>query len=162
MFVTNHVLSGVLIGQIVADRPVTAFAIGVASHLAMDAIPHWGCDVLTPDGYRRFVGAARVDGLLGLGVLGLATIVVGRRSRAATLAAMAGAALLDMDKPAMYFFRIEPFPEFVNRLHRRMQNESEDGLHREFAFGTLLAGIDAAAVILRRRTRTLAGVMADR
>ncbi|MGA2838279.1 MAG: hypothetical protein ABSF84_16965 [Acidimicrobiales bacterium] len=155
MFVTNHVLSGVLIGQIVADRPVAAFAAGVASHLVLDAMPHWGCDNLTPDGYRRFIAAAQVDGVLGLGVVGLATVVSGRRSRAATLAAMAGAALLDLDKPAMYFLRIEPFPEFVNRLHRRIQNESEEGLRNEFAFGVLVAAVDAAAIALRRGARSL-------
>jgi len=43
VFVTNHVLSGVAIGQVLARRPVTAFAVGVASRLDLDAMPHWGC-----------------------------------------------------------------------------------------------------------------------
>ena len=128
--------------------------------LVLDAIAHWGCNTMTPDGDRRFIGAARVDGILGLGVVGLATAVVGRRSRTATVAAMAGAALLDMDKPAMYFFRVDLLPEIVDRVHRRFQNESEDDLAREFAYGALFAGVDAAAVALRRggrSSRSMAG-----
>ena len=41
MLVTNHVLSGAVIGAAVR-RPVPAFALGVASHFALDAVPHWG------------------------------------------------------------------------------------------------------------------------
>ena len=43
MFVTNHVLSGVVIGRLLEQRPVTAFAAGVGSHLVLDWVPHWGC-----------------------------------------------------------------------------------------------------------------------
>jgi hypothetical protein len=42
VIVTNHVFSGVVIGQLLARRPVIAFAVGVASHLALDAIPPLG------------------------------------------------------------------------------------------------------------------------
>jgi len=41
VLVTNHVLAGAAIGALV-KRPLPALAIGVASHLAMDVIPHWG------------------------------------------------------------------------------------------------------------------------
>ena len=41
MLLTNHVLSGAVIGAL-ARRPVPAFAAGVASHFVLDAIPHWG------------------------------------------------------------------------------------------------------------------------
>jgi hypothetical protein len=53
MFVTNHVLSGVLIGKVLADRPAAALAVGVASHLALDAVPHWGCDFEVPVGLSQ-------------------------------------------------------------------------------------------------------------
>ncbi|HZM57790.1 MAG TPA: hypothetical protein VFC03_22510, partial [Acidimicrobiales bacterium] len=73
MFVTNHVLSGVLVGQVLADRPAAAaaaafaaaFAVGVASHLALNAVPHWGCDLAGVDGPERFLRVAKRDGLLG-------------------------------------------------------------------------------------------------
>jgi hypothetical protein len=41
MLVTNHVLSGALIGAVVR-RPLPAFTLGVASHFALDTVPHWG------------------------------------------------------------------------------------------------------------------------
>ena len=33
MFVTNHVLSGVVIGRLLKRHPVSAFVVGVGSHL---------------------------------------------------------------------------------------------------------------------------------
>ena len=151
MFVTNHVLSGVVIGQLLARRPVTAFAVGVASHLALDAVPHWGCDTYTPEGSARFLRAARVDGLLSLGAMGLCLAGVRRDSRLATVAAVAGAVVLDVDKPAKHFFDLEPFPRSVSRLHGRIQNESLDGFRRELAWGLAFMGMDAYAVTRRRR-----------
>ena len=48
MLVTNHVLSGAAIGAAVR-RPVPAFLLGVASHFALDAAPHWGRSRRWPD-----------------------------------------------------------------------------------------------------------------
>jgi hypothetical protein len=154
MFVTNHVLSGVLIGQVLADRPAAAFSAGVASHLALDAVPHWGCDLEVPGGPERFLRAARWDGLLGLGAIAVATAVVDRRTGFATVAAMVGAVVLDLDKPMGHFLGPNPIPEVVNRLHRRVQNECTDGLPMEVHYGTLLAACDAAAAALRYRQRS--------
>jgi hypothetical protein len=150
MFVTNHVLSGVVIGQVLADRPLAAFAVGVASHLALDAVPHWGCDSHAPDGYARFIRAARVDGVLALGAMAVGAVAVTPGSRTATIAAMAGAALLDLDKPANYFFNFDPFPEVINRVHRRIQNESPEGLTREILYGLVFAVVDALTIAGRR------------
>jgi hypothetical protein len=36
MFVTNHVLSGVVVGRLLERHPVAAFVVGVGSHLALD------------------------------------------------------------------------------------------------------------------------------
>jgi len=99
VFVTNHVLSGVLIGQALRGRPATAFAAGVASHLALDAAPHWGCDLREPGGSERFLRFARRDGVLGLCAMSVAIAIVDRRTRLATIAAMVGAVALDLDKP---------------------------------------------------------------
>jgi hypothetical protein len=154
MFVTNHVLSGVLIGRALEGRPVTAFAVGVGSHLLVDAIPHWGCDKSADDASERFLAVARRDGLLGLAAMAAAGWAVDRRARPAVIAAMAGAALLDLDKPMEHFFGIYPFPDPVRRLHTWIQNESTDGLPREIAFGVVFAAADAlAALSSRRRNR---------
>jgi hypothetical protein len=150
MFVTNHVLSGVLIGRAASRRPATAFALGVGSHVVLDAIPHWGCDPAVPGGTDRFLRAAKRDGLLGLALVTVATVAVERPARAATVAAMAGAVLLDLDKPVWHFFRKQLFPGVVNRFHARIQVESPSGIWNEFAYGIAFA-VGAAAVTARRR-----------
>ena len=154
MFVTNHVLSGVLIGRVLEDHPVAAFAVGVGSHLVVDMIPHWGCDMSGEDGPDRFLAAARRDGLLGLAVMGAAALAVDQRARPAVVAAMAGAALLDLDKPIQHFFGVYPYPDLVRRVHLWCQNESTDGMPREVGFGAAFAVADAlVAVASRRRDR---------
>jgi hypothetical protein len=74
MFVTNHVLSGVLIGQALPRRPVAAFVAGVGSHLVLDSMPHWGCDLSEEDGPDRFLRIAKRDGVLGLTAMAVATM----------------------------------------------------------------------------------------
>ncbi len=153
MFVTNHVLSGVLIGRAASRRPATAFVLGVGSHLVLDAIPHWGCDAAVPGGADRFLRVAKRDGLLGLALMTVATAAVERRARAATVAAMAGAVLLDLDKPCWYFLRIRLFPHAVNRIHARVQNESPSGMRNEFAYGIAFAVADVVVTAGRRPCR---------
>src|ERR1039457_4066186 len=60
VLLTNHVLSGALIGAL-ARRPLPAFAAGVASHFVLDAMPHWG----QWGSQRRFLRVAVPDGLGG-------------------------------------------------------------------------------------------------
>jgi hypothetical protein len=150
MFVTNHVLSGVMIGQAMKGRPVAAFLAGVASHLVLDAVPHWGCDFGAGEGMDQFMRIARRDGILGLGAIAVATVAVDRESRSATVAAMAGAAFLDIDKPIEHFFGVRPFPELVMRLHKAVQNESTDGMGREVGYGVLFALADTIAIAVNR------------
>ena len=151
MFVTNHVLSGALIGRALERRPVAAFAVGVASHLVLDAVPHWGCDKHGPGGADEFLAMARRDGLLGLAAMAAATLVATRPSRTATVAAMVGAALLDLDKPLQHFFGRDPFPKVVSRFHNRIQNESPEGMANEIRFGVAFAAVDALAAVMARR-----------
>jgi hypothetical protein len=155
MFVTNHVLSGVVIGQAMPRRPVAAFVAGIGSHLVLDAMPHWGCDLRSPDGQQRFLRIARRDGLLGLATMATVTMAVDRRSRVSTVAAMAGAALLDLDKPFEHFLGVRLFPKIVMRIHKGVQNESVDAMSREFVYGTMFAVADTAIVMaIRSHTRT--------
>jgi hypothetical protein len=155
MFVTNHVLSGVVIGRLLHRHPVTAFVVGVGSHLALDTVPHWGCDKSTADGRQLFLRYAKRDGLLGLFTMMCAAGAVDRRARAATVAAMAGAALLDADKPVVHYFGRNPFPRAVRRIHARAQNESPQGLPNEIVLGLSCAITDAVvAVNFRRRNRS--------
>jgi hypothetical protein len=155
MFATNHVLSGVVIGRVFERRPVAAFVAGVASHLVLDMVPHWGCQLKTPEGREHFFRYAQRDGLLGLAVTLGATVAVDRRIRVATVAAIAGATLLDADKPALYFWGKNPFPQIVRTIHAKAQNESPDGMPNEIAFGLTCALADALIAVRSRRKPAL-------
>jgi hypothetical protein len=159
VFVTNHALSGVLIGRLLKDRPGTALLAGVASHLALDMVPHWGCSVAKLGKKRSyqqkrpstsFLTAAKRDGVLGLMTMAAATIAVERPARVSTVAAMTAAILLDLDKPLFYFFGITPFPSVVQRLHGWVQNESPDGLSNELRVGFAFASADLFTIVRGR------------
>lgn len=151
MFATNHVLSGVVIGRIFERRPVAAFVAGVASHLVLDMVPHWGCQLKTPEGRDRFFRYAKRDGVLGLAVTLGATAAVQPETRVATVAAIAGATLLDADKPFQYFWGKNPFPQVVRTIHARAQNESPEGMPNELAFGAICALADVIIAAQSRR-----------
>jgi hypothetical protein len=151
MFVTNHVLTGVSIGQGLQRRPGLAFVAGLGSHLLLDATPHWGCDPSAPDAQERFIRAAKRDGLLGVATTLIGIAISSERSRASTIAAICGAVLLDLDKPLMYFFGWNPFPGAVRRIHSRVQNETPQGMPNEVGFGLLCATADGLVVLLNHR-----------
>jgi hypothetical protein len=153
MFVTNHALAGVMIGRALPRRPFSAFLVGVGSHLVLDSIPHWGCDMEGSEASDGFLRVARRDGLLGLATFGVMTLMTERRLRAATLAAMAGSVLLDLDKPFDYFFGTSPFPEWVGQLHGWVQRELPGGLRLELIYGSVFAAVDFVS-ISRGRTST--------
>ena len=161
MFVTNHVLSGVLIGRAMERRPVAAFLVGVGSHLLLDAMPHWGCDYAEEGAEERFLSMAKRDGVLGLATMAVTAVAVGKSSRTATIAAMAGAAFLDLDKPTKHFFGFDPFPDVISRLHHWVQNESPEGMPNEFAYGTIFAAGDIIATVVTRRRGRIGGRVAE-
>ena len=145
MLLTNHVLSGALIGGLIR-RPAPAFAVGVASHFVLDAMPHWGKWA----SQRHFLRVAVPDGLISLATMGAIAVVSPPDRRPAVVAGMAGAALPDLDKPTMLWFGWSPFPAPVDRFHSRIQREAPRRAHIE----VLAAGaFAAAALIALRRSR---------
>jgi hypothetical protein len=148
MLVTNHVLSGVLIGHASPSLPVS-FAVGVLSHLVLDAVPHWG----EPRPIHEVLHVAVPDGLVGATTMAVLTVVTDPAYRARVLAGMAGAALLDMDKPSTVFFGFSPFPAFVDGLHQRVQRESPARMPQEILVGA--TGMLAAAALTRWHRRTV-------
>jgi hypothetical protein len=142
MLVTNHVLSGAVIGA-ATRRVVPAFALGVVSHFALDMVPHWGCWEPPP----TFLEVAVPDGLAGLAVMGVMTAVAPPGRRAAVLAGMAGAALPDLDKPSRLFFGRSPFPRALDEWHVGIQREAPNLFKVEVGSA---AGFAAAAVGLLR------------
>ena len=145
MLLTNHVLSGALIGAL-ARRPLPAFGVGVASHFVLDAVPHWG-DWGSP---RRFLRVAVPDGLISLALIGALAAASPPERRLAVVVGMAGAALPDVGKPTTLWFGWSPFPAAVDRFHGRIQREAAD----RFPVELLAAGSFAsAALIALRRVR---------
>jgi hypothetical protein len=119
MLVTNHVLSGAVLGAAVRN-PWLAFPLGFASHLALDAVPHWGK-------FRdrdEFMRVAVTDGLAGLAAMGAAAAVAPPEQRAGVVAGMVGAALPDLNKPSQVFFGRSFFPKRFDDFHGRIQDES--------------------------------------
>ena len=138
----NHVLSGAVIGAL-ARRPESAFAAGVASHFALDAVPHWG----KWGSRRRFLQVAVPDGLVSLAAMAAITALAPAERRPGVLAGMTGAALPDIDKPTKLYLGWTPFPRAVDRFHQHIQREAPGRAHVELlAAGTLAL---AALTVLR-------------
>ncbi len=145
MLLTNHVLSGALIGAL-ARRPLPAFALGVASHFALDVVPHWG----EWGSDRRFLRVAVPDGLISLAAMGAIAAASPSDRRLAVLVGMAGAALPDLDKPSNLWFGWSPFPAAVDRFHARIQREAPRRAHVELLAA---AAFGSAALAALRRPR---------
>jgi hypothetical protein len=143
VFISNHVLAGAAVGRLVRS-PGAAFAAGVASHVAMDMVLHWGDE----RGWDEFVRVARVDGTVGLGLIGALLATTPTASRRPAAFGIAGACLIDMDKPGLHFFGRSPFPAAIDRLHARIQRQRPVGALVE---GATAAGLVAALLALHRR-----------
>ena len=150
MLVTNHVLSGAVIG-VAARSPWLAFPLGFASHFALDSVPHWG----RWDSHERFMQVAVADGLTGLAAMGVATLAAAPGQRAAVLAGMAGAALPDLNKPSKVFFGRSPFPKRFDDFHGRIQDEAPDRFrsHELVAGAAFATGFAVLALGSRLRRR---------
>jgi hypothetical protein len=153
VFVTNHALAGAVIGALVG-RPAPAFIVGVASHVLMDMTPHFG----EPDmGHNEFLRLARIDGTIGLGVAAAVAAAAPPSVRRSALVGLAGACLIDLDKPGRHFFGCSPFPHVVDRFHGHIQNEAPHGRWIEAATtGALVAAVGVAFRYRSRRGRAVA------
>jgi hypothetical protein len=146
VFITNHALAGAAIG-LATRRPAIAFLTGVASHVAMDMVLHWGDDL----DWDAFVRVAKVDGTVGLGVCAALLAATPTGARRAVAAGIAGACLIDMDKPGMHFAGRSPFPAVVDRFHGRIQNQRPVGFLVELATAAGLAAALLGAPARGRR-----------
>ena len=127
MLITNHVLGGALVG-LACPGPVSAFVVGVASHVAMDVTPHWG-----EADKSLFLRVAVVDGLVGLATMAYVARATPSSLRLRVVAGMLGACLPDADKPCDLFFGRSPFPPAIDRFHNAIQHESKHRMPQEFA-----------------------------
>jgi hypothetical protein len=147
MFITNHVLSGALIGLAAPRRPASVALVAAGSHFVLDSVPHWGNK--DPALFRK---VAIVDGLIGLATMRAVMGTVPKGTRVAVFAGMLGAAFPDSDKPALMFFGRSPFPEQVDQFHTRIQRESSHGIRTEIK----------AALVMVAAVRVLSWLRASR
>ena len=147
MLFTNHMLAGALLGRVVR-KPGAAFAAGLASHVVMDVLPHWG-----RWDEAELLRVARVDGLVAL-ALSTGAVAGAGGTRSSTIAAMAGAGLLDLDKPGRHFVGRSPFPRVVDRWHAWIQVDAERRT-RWWAEAVAAGTLAAALAQTRRRTVTV-------
>ena len=149
MLVTNHVLSGAVLGAAVRN-PWAAFPLGFASHLVLDAVPHWG----QFRDHDHFMRVAVADGLTGLAAMGVAAAMAGPGQRSGVVAGMVGAALPDLNKPSKVFFGRSPFPDRFDDFHGRIQDEAASRFRtHEVPAAAAFAGALAALCLLGRRAR---------
>jgi hypothetical protein len=142
MIISSHVGAGALVGM-ATRRPGTALAAGFLSHLAMDALPHWG---LGPGTESTWLPVAKKDGIAGLTAMAVLTASAPRGARLAVLAGMTGACLPDTDKVGRYFAGRSPWPGVFDRFHEKIQNESPDIFAREVAVAAALCVLSTATL----------------
>jgi hypothetical protein len=144
MLVTNHVLSGAVVGAAVRS-PWLAFPLGVASHFVLDATPHWG----RWEDDSMFLRVAVADGLTGLAAMAACTAVASPALRPGVVAGMVGAALPDINKPTDVFFGFSPFPAKVDAFHAKVQDEAPHRFrsHELVAGALFAAGFAALALV---------------
>ena len=146
MLATAHVLTGALIGRAVR-RPARAAALGVVSHLALDALPHWGIWPGTPHIRSKFLAVAAIDGV----TLSVALTVMVRRGRPrAEIAGALGALVLDLDKPAALLGVRQLWPDRVHAVHLGVQRHEQP---RRWRVDVTVAALSALALwATERRT----------
>jgi hypothetical protein len=153
MLVTSHALAGRIIGRLLPRRPLVAFAVGVVSHLVMDTCPHWSPEP-GPGSHDAFLHVARRDGIAGLAAVAVSVATAPASERSAVVAGVAGAVLLDLDKPFLHFLGFNPFPRWVRRLHKAVQHEAPNRMPNELAAAAgLLATIVTGPGAWRPRQR---------
>lgn len=141
MLITNHVLSGTVVG-LISRSPQAALGWGVLSHFGLDAVPHYGVED------EHFFRLAVRDGLIGLAAIAAVAAAVPADRRTRVLAGITGACLPDMDKVGREFFGRSPFPEPFDRLHASIQRESRRHWPVEMAAAVL--SLLGSRTLLRR------------
>ena len=116
----------------------------------MDCLPHWGLP-REPESHAMFLHVAKRDGLAGLAAIA-ALAGPAKGLRTGVLAGIAGATVLDVDKPARHFFDRNPVPAPVQEFHERIQREAPHRMRNEIVIAAALMGVSGLLVARGRRT----------
>lgn len=161
MLISTHVLSGALLGRALG-RPAPALLTGIASHLVLDRLPHWGLGEgwPPPDMDDASYAIAVRDGLAarpvqrhrwGLALIAAALRVTAAEHRPQVLAGIVGACLPDLDKPGRRFLDRSPWPKWFDRLHVCLQVGVESPhLLRQDVLVSAAGAVVSLAVLSRR------------
>lgn len=141
MLITNHVLSGAVVGALSPDV-VSSVGRGFVSHFALDALPHFGVED------EHLMKVAVPDGLVGLAAIYVVARSTPRSRLLPVLGGVFGACLPDIDKPARQFFGQSPFPRWFDRAHAAIQPEASHRMPIELATAAVCSA--ALAVLFRR------------
>lgn len=144
MLITNHVLAGTLVGVRAPSLPL-ALGLGLASHFAMDTVPHWGVD--DQDEYLR---VARIDGLTGLGVSAAVLAAAPAADRVRIAGGIFGACFPDTNQVSAHFFGRTFHPAWFDGFHNVIQTE-HGWLRQEVIVAGALSVVVVAALVNRRR-----------
>lgn len=147
MLITNHVISGALIGMSAKSDRQAAIA-GLVSHLVLDSIPHYGTARLNAEEYGLLT---KTDGIVGVAAIVALLHHTPAPLRKRTGIAIFCACLPDTDKPLTYFFgaRRKWHPGIFRKIHYSVQHE------HPYLWVELLvtAGFLSAFIVANRRAR---------
>lgn len=135
MILSTHAVVGAAIASFLPSHPAAAFALGFASHYALDAIPHWDYPITSASMDPKICGPMRLDraffrdaitigadGLLG--ALAAFLLFASPQTQWAVLLGAFGAMLPDALQFLHARFPHEPL-KTLQRLHRWAHSERE-------------------------------------
>lgn len=149
MLTVNHVPVGAVVGLIARKHPLYALALGVLSHLALDAIPHWG--ISEPGRYDEFTRVAERDGLAGLAASALLIHRAPPSARPAVAAGIIGAVAPDFDHVTTYFFNRTIWPPRFLKFHGDIQREGATPMRKELTRAAISTGVALCVLGLAAR-----------
>lgn len=160
MILSTHAVVGGAIASLIPGHPVLAFVIGVASHFAIDAIPHVDYPLYSITVKRSAPSALTLDWLLvqDLGLItldacvGLAIVLWLYASPGATVAVLAGALGGMVPDPLKLLQKLYPreplrsLQRFHLWIHTKRRLSWPLGVASQLAFVALVIGLRAMLV----------------
>ncbi len=135
----NHTTTAALIA-VTIKTPELAIPLALASHFALDIIPHHGNDAQFEHGSAKFWPKIALDASLSLVVV--AAVMIARPQQAVIIAACAFAAILpDLLWPIAWQMKRKDRPLWAFfKFHKGIQHESRKGVWVEYAWAAVSGG----------------------
>jgi len=142
---TTHVLSGAATGYLI-EKPIPAFIVGLASHIALDMVPHH--DPETNAGYV-------IDSICGVSIFSL-LFVHSRKtptdcSLKSAIAGSLGAAIPDLELLYKKAFKLEEENLFFPTHNNTLPHMESGNLFSKISQAMLLILLFAAIIVRKKR-----------